>query len=88
MISVPAAEFQKQFGRFREAAQHEPVQVTSYGRESVVLISAADFAEYVRLKEGQRTALHASQLTDEELRAMDESEIPEETASYDVELYL
>lgn len=86
MISVSAAEFQKQFGRFREAAQHEPVEVTSYGRSSVVLLSAADYAEYLRVKEGLQTALHVSQLTDEELQAMEASEIPAETAGFDHEM--
>ncbi len=48
MITVTSAEFQKQFGQFRELAQHEPVTVTSHGRDSVVLISAA---EYSKLKQ-------------------------------------
>ncbi len=48
MITVTSAEFQKQFGQFRELAQHEPITVTNHGRDSVVLVSAA---EYLRLKQ-------------------------------------
>ena len=46
MTTVTASEFQKNFGTFKEAAQREPVKITSNGRESVVLISAASYAEY------------------------------------------
>ncbi|NOZ43251.1 MAG: type II toxin-antitoxin system Phd/YefM family antitoxin [Alphaproteobacteria bacterium] len=50
MPTVTASEFQKNFGAFKEAAQREPVRITSNGRESVVLISAASFAEYQHFK--------------------------------------
>jgi len=46
MTTVTASEFQKNFGAFKETAQREPVKITSNGRESVVLISAASYAEY------------------------------------------
>jgi prevent-host-death family protein len=46
MATISAAEFQKHFGKYRDLAQREPVAVTSYGRESVVLISAAEFERY------------------------------------------
>ena len=45
MTVVSASEFQKNFGYFKEVAQREPVMVTSNGRESVVLISATEYAE-------------------------------------------
>ena len=50
MKTVTSSEFQKNFGQFKELAQREPVAVTSNGRESVVLISAADYAAFLRLK--------------------------------------
>ena len=53
MLTITAAEFKKQFGRYREAAQREPVAITSHGRESVILLSAA---EYARLLEQERQA--------------------------------
>ena len=50
MKTVTASEFQKNFGAFKEVAQREPVAITSNGRESVVLISAADYMAYQKLK--------------------------------------
>jgi len=44
MTIVSASEFQRNFGHFQEIAQREPVMVTSNGRESVVLLSAAEYA--------------------------------------------
>lgn len=61
MITVTSAEFQKQFGQFRELAQHEPVTVTSHGRDSVVLLSAA---EYLKLKQKFKTSKNGT-VTDE-----------------------
>ena len=51
MITVSAAEFQKQFGHYLELAQQEAITVTSYGRESVVLLSASEYAQYLALPE-------------------------------------
>lgn len=56
MKTVTASEFQKNFGNFKEVAQREPVIVTSNGRESVVLISAAEYAAYLRLKKEEKYA--------------------------------
>ena len=53
MITVTSVEFQKQFGQYRELAQREPITVTSHGRDSVVLLSAA---EYMKLKQNFQTA--------------------------------
>ena len=53
MATVTASEFQKNFGVFKEMAQREPVKVTSNGQESVVLISADEYARYLKLKKSQ-----------------------------------
>ena len=50
MKTVSESEFQKNFGAFKEMAQREPITVTSNGRESVVLISAAEYAAFLKLK--------------------------------------
>ncbi|PCJ32377.1 MAG: prevent-host-death protein [Alphaproteobacteria bacterium] len=63
MTTVTASEFQKNFGAFKETAQREPVKITSNGRESVVLISAASFAEYEQFKK-QKYA-YGGETTDE-----------------------
>ena len=83
MVIVTAAEFQKNFGQYREKAQHGPVTVTSYGRESVVLVSVD---EYKRLKSYDREALYVWELSDEEIEGIAKAEAPPEAAQYDHEL--
>lgn len=43
--SVTASELQKNFGRWNDVAQREPVQVVKHGRESSYLISADAYHE-------------------------------------------
>jgi prevent-host-death family protein len=50
---VSASEFQKNFGQYKEIAQREPVSVTSNGRDSVVLLSAAEYKEYEAFKKAR-----------------------------------
>jgi prevent-host-death family protein len=83
MARVPASEFQREFGRLRGIAHREAVIVTSHGRDDVVLLSAE---EYQRLRSLDRRAMHVSELTDEELAALDKVEIPAEAARYDHEI--
>ena len=68
MARVPASEFQREFGRLRGVAHREAVIVTSHGRDDVVLLSAE---EYQRLRSLDRRAMHVSELTDEDLAALD-----------------
>lgn len=82
-VSVTSAEFQKNFGRYREAAIREAVIITNHGRDSLVLLSAE---EYRRLKKRDREVLHVSELSDEDMQAIMSAEIPEETAAFDHEL--
>jgi PHD/YefM family antitoxin component YafN of YafNO toxin-antitoxin module len=55
------------------------VIVTSHGRDDVVLLPAE---EYRRLRSLDRRVMHVSDLTDEELAALDNVEIPSEAARY------
>ena len=82
-VTVPAAEFQRRFGLYREVAQREPVAVTSHGRESVVLISAA---EYRRLKAQDRQALYVWEMDEEELAELTKAKPAPEAAEFDREL--
>ncbi len=50
MKQVPASEFARNFGRYREAVQREPVAVTSHGRATGYFVSAETFGEYQELK--------------------------------------
>nr|VFK24265.1 MAG: prevent-host-death family protein [Candidatus Kentron sp. LPFa] len=53
MSTVTASEFQKNFGTFKEAAQRNPIIITSNGRESVVLLSVEEYKEFLKFKQSQ-----------------------------------
>ena len=53
MTSVTASEIQKNFGRYKEIAQREPITITSNGRESVVLISYSEFSDFLEFKKSR-----------------------------------
>jgi prevent-host-death family protein len=82
-VSVTSAEFQRAFGRYREAALQAPVTITNHGRESLVLISAD---EYRRLKSRDRDSLLVTELSPSDLDAIAKAEIPSEAAEFDDEL--
>jgi PHD/YefM family antitoxin component YafN of YafNO toxin-antitoxin module len=50
MNAVTATEFTRNFGRYRDMAQREPVAVTNHDRVTGYFVSAPDFEEYRRLK--------------------------------------
>ncbi|MGH6946136.1 MAG: type II toxin-antitoxin system Phd/YefM family antitoxin [Kiloniellales bacterium] len=75
VVTASACEVQKNFGTFHDRALVEPVRVTKYGRETVYIVSARAFH---RLKQAQRRALHASELTDAEIAAIEAAERPAE----------
>jgi PHD/YefM family antitoxin component YafN of YafNO toxin-antitoxin module len=56
MIAVTASEFAKNFGRYKEEAQRNPIAITSYGRISGYFMSAHEYQEYQRIKMGMREA--------------------------------
>jgi prevent-host-death family protein len=70
---IPASEVQKNFGAFHDQALTEPVRVSRYGRETVVIISAKEFHA---LKQAQRRSLSAGDLTEAELAAIARAEVP------------
>ena len=82
-LSVSSAEFQRGFGRYREAAQREPVTITNPGRESLVLLSAE---EYRRLKRRDRVAVRVEDLSEEDIQAIMSAEIPAEARELDHEM--
>jgi prevent-host-death family protein len=82
-MSISSAEFQRAFGRYREAALKQPVTITNHGRDSLVLM-AVD--EYQRLKSRDRAALRVEDLSEDDFRAITEQDLPAELARYDHEL--
>ena len=54
MSTVTATEFAKNFGRYRDEAQREPVAITSHGRTTGYFVSAQEFGELQRLRAFER----------------------------------
>jgi PHD/YefM family antitoxin component YafN of YafNO toxin-antitoxin module len=70
MPQVAATEFARNFGRYREEAQREPVAVVAHNRVTGYFLSARDFEEYQRLKAAAPTALAVEELDAATLRAL------------------
>ena len=83
MARVSAAEFQKHFGKYRDLAQREPVAVTSYGRESVVLISVEDYARYRQLD--SRQSEYVWEMSPAEADVLARTEPPDEAEAFNDE---
>ena len=82
-VRVSSAEFLKSYGRISDTAVREPVSITSHGRARLVLLSAE---EYHRLKQNDRVALYAWELSDADVEAIAASEAPPELAQFDHEV--
>ncbi len=83
MLEVPASEFARNFGRYREAAQREPVAVTNHDRVTGVLVSPQDFDEYQRLKRMATRALFVEELSNDALAAIEEARMDDRHAALD-----
>jgi PHD/YefM family antitoxin component YafN of YafNO toxin-antitoxin module len=70
MHEVPATEFTRNFGRYWEIAQREPVAVTSHGRATGYFISAVEFEETQRLKTIARRSRAVVDLSLQEIEEM------------------
>jgi prevent-host-death family protein len=83
MVKISSVEFQKNFGRYQDAALTEPVTVTRNGRDRVVMISVE---EYRRLKRRDREVLSIDDFTDADIAALKEARAPAEASQFDDEL--
>lgn len=70
MHEVPATEFTRNFGQYREIAQREPVGVTSHGRTTGYFISAVAYEEMQKLKRYAGRSRAIIDLTEEEMKHM------------------
>ncbi len=73
--SVTASDLQKNFGRWNDVAQREPVRVVKHGRESSYLISADSYHE---LLSSYRRRTFVRDLDETELALLAASEIAPE----------
>ena len=83
MLTVSASEFQKQPGKYQDPALREPVMVTSHGRERLVLLPVA---EYHRLRQLDRQAVRAQDLSAGELATIAAARVPDRFKGLDQEL--
>jgi prevent-host-death family protein len=83
MIKVPAAEFQRNIGRYQDMALTQPVAVTRNGRERTVMISVE---EYHRLKRRDRRVMSLEDFTDADIAALEAARAPESSKAFDDEL--
>lgn len=71
-VTVSAAEFQRNIGRYQDIALTKAVAITKNGRERTFLISAE---EYHRLKRRDRRVILAGDFTDEDIKAVEQAEM-------------
>lgn len=81
--SITANEFQAAPDRYMEAARKEPLVITKEGTEALVMIPRRD---YDHLLSRDREALLVSQLSNEDIKALENVKWAEETKKYDHEL--
>ena len=70
MVVVPATEFAKNFGRYRDVAQQEHVGVSSHDRVVGYFISSEEFEIFMRLKSLMPKAYAIEELSEETIRAI------------------
>lgn len=70
MTEVAATQFARNFGRYREVAQREPVAVIVQKRITGYFVSARDFDDYQRLKALAPTARSVDELDAATLKAL------------------
>lgn len=78
-VKVTSAEFKQNVGRYQDAAQQAPVEITKYGRTHTVLMSAS---MYEMMMKG-RVARKVEDLDDATLKAIADSTVAEEHADLD-----
>ena len=82
-VTVSAAEFHRNIGKYQDIALTKPVAITKNGHERTVLLSAE---EYSRLKRRDRRVLGAEELSEQQLDAIRAARVPAEFAGLDSEL--
>ena len=67
MRQVPATEFTRNFGLYREIVQREPGAVTSHVRATGYFVSAVEFEDLQRLKAMAQQSFATADLSKEEV---------------------
>jgi prevent-host-death family protein len=83
MLTVSAAEFQRNFGRYQDEALKQPVSITRNGRDRLVVLAVE---EYQRLKRRDRVARKVTEMSAAELEALGNTEMDARHNYLDAEL--
>ena len=71
-VTISASEFQDRVGEALDRSLSQPVLITKHGRPRNVVLS---YDEYERLSARDRRAVKADDLTDEDIAALEASEM-------------
>jgi prevent-host-death family protein len=82
-ITLSASEFQDRVGEALDRSLSQPVLITKHGRPRNVVLS---YDEYERLRARDRRAVRAEDLTDEDVAALEASEMGPGYEHLDAEL--
>jgi prevent-host-death family protein len=82
-VTLSASEFQDRVGEALDRSLSQPVLITKHGRPRNVILS---YDEYERLRARERRAVRAEDLTDEDIAAIEASEMTPGYEHLDAEL--
>jgi prevent-host-death family protein len=82
-VTLSASEFQERVGEALDRSLSQPVLITKHGRPRNVVLS---YDEYERLSARDRRAVRAEDLTDEDIAALEASEMAPGFEHLDAEL--
>jgi len=82
-VTLSASEFQDRVGEALDRSLSQPVLITKNGRPRNVVLS---YDEYERLRARDRRAVRAEDLTDEDIAALEASEMAPGSEHLDAEL--
>jgi hypothetical protein len=74
MREVSIQDFDRDPAAVREDARYEPIAVTEGGARKLVIMSAEVFAS---LRRGSRRAVHVSEMTEDDIKAIENAKMPE-----------
>jgi PHD/YefM family antitoxin component YafN of YafNO toxin-antitoxin module len=83
MLTVSAAEFQRNFGRYQDEALKQPLSITRNGRDRLVVLAVE---EYQRLKRRDRVVRLTEDMSAAEIEAIANTEMDPRHNHLDAEL--
>lgn len=75
MHKVRATDFARNFGRYREQAQREPIAITSHDRVTGYFVSADDYEYWLQFKSRFPRAYHASEIPEWLIKEIEQTEM-------------